>query len=171
MFTYAEIEALTDKLKTERALLLAAVNRLNASSFIRPCDGGWSAQDILAHLAAAEQLNFKFAKLMVTQDSPVQLTAFAADYPDFTGEFSLDRFNAYLIKKLRTKSLAEVLDGLEESRGETLAWVETLTPDQLERGGQHAVWGNQNVRGMLRILALHDKIHTKDILKRASQAV
>jgi hypothetical protein len=58
---------------------------------------------------------------------------------------------------------------LERTGADTLAWVEALTPEDLERGGEHAAWGDQTVRGMLRILALHDKVHTQDILKRVRQ--
>ncbi len=166
MSAYPEIESLVHKLNTGRARLWDAVRRLDASDLTRPLDGDWSVQDILAHLAAAEALNVKFAKLMVTQDRPVQLKAFAQDYPDYAGPFSLDGFNAYLMDRLRVKSLAEVLDGLEATRTDTIAWVETLTPNDLARGGEHAVWGDQTVQGMLRILAFHDRFHTQDILKR-----
>jgi hypothetical protein len=169
MSAYAEIEALVQKLRTERAKLWAAVGRLPSNDLIRPFDGGWSGKDILAHLAAAEELNVKFGKLMVSHESPVQLEAFAADYPDFTGQFSLDGFNAYLAEKLGSRSLAEVLRRLEETRTDTLAWVETLTPDQLGRRGQHAVWGDQTVRGLLRILALHDRVHTNEISKAVNR--
>ena len=48
---------------------------------------------------------------------------------------------------------------LEERRGAELA---------PERRGQHAVWGEQTVRTMLRILALHDKMHTQDVSKLVS---
>jgi hypothetical protein len=169
MSGYAVIEALVNKLGTERAKFWAAVRQIDPGEFTRTPVDGWSAKDILAHLAAAEELNVKFAKLMVSQESPVQLQAFAADYPDFAGQFSLDGFNAYLTERLRVKSSSEVLNGLDETRAKTLAWVGTLTPDQLERGGQHAVWGDQTVRGILRILALHDKVHTNDILKRVNR--
>ncbi len=166
MSAYPEIESLLHKLNTGRTSLWDAVRRLDAGDLTRQLDGEWSVQDLLAHLAAAEALNVKFAKLMVTQDRPIQLKAFAQDYPDYAGPFSLDGFNAYLMDRLRVKSMAEVLDGLEATRADTLAWVETLTPDDLARGGEHAVWGDQTVQGMLRILAFHDRFHTQDILKR-----
>jgi hypothetical protein len=169
MSAITEIETLASKLRTERARLLSAVGGLEAGEFTRPFGEGWSVKDILAHLAAAEELNVKFAKMMVSQERPVQLREFAADYPDFTGSFSLDGFNAYLTAKLHSIPLRDVLNQLQETRAVTLAWVETLTADQLGRGGQHAVWGDQTVRGMLRILALHERVHTRDILKRSGQ--
>jgi hypothetical protein len=169
MSTNAEIEALANKLRTERAKLWSAVGRVERGEFERPLPEGWSVKDILAHLAAAEELNIKFAKLMISHEKPVQLSAFAADYPDFTDPFSLDGFNAFLKGKLAAKSLGEVLTHLQVTRAETYAWVETLTPDKLTRSGEHGVWGEQTVRGMLRILALHDRAHTRDILKMVGQ--
>jgi hypothetical protein len=166
---YPQVESLLHRLVTARARLFAAIGGLELAEFTRPFDDDWSAKDILAHLAAAEDLNVKFAKLMVSQERPDQLREFAADCPDFAGPFSLDAFNAYLTAKLKGKSLEEVLIGLDETRARTLAWVETLTPDHLECGGQHAVWGDQTVGDMLRILALHDRLHTNDILKRTSR--
>jgi hypothetical protein len=59
-----------------------------------------------------------------------------------------------------------VMTALNETRADTLAWLATLTPEQLERAGAHAVWGNQSVRGMFRILVIHDKFHRGDIEKR-----
>jgi hypothetical protein len=167
MSTYSQVESLLLKLETARASLWAAIRRLDTGDFTRAFDDGWSTKDLIAHVAAAEELNVKFARLMVSQEHPVQLKAFAADNPDFVGPFSLEGFNAYMAGKLRAKSLEEVLSGLDETRARTLAWVETLTPDQLECSGQHAVWGQQSVRDLLRILALHDRVHTNDILKRA----
>lgn len=166
MSVYAEIEALEQKLNAERAKLWDAVRQLDASDLTRPLDGAWSVKDILAHLAAAEALNVKFAKLMVSKERPAQLEAFARDYPDYVGPFSLDSFNAYLTDKLRVKSPDEVMAGLQATRADTLAWVSTLKPADLARAGKHAVWGDQTVRGMLRILAFHDRVHTQDILKR-----
>jgi DinB superfamily len=164
-----EVKVLLHKLNTARAALLAGIRRVDDAGFSRAADGGWSAKDIVAHVAAAEELNVNFAKLMVSQDRPVQLQAFGSDYPDFSGPFSLDAFNAYLTRKLRAKSLDEVLTGLDEIHARTCAWAETLTPDQLERRGEHAVWGDKTIRDMLRILALHDKLHTNDILRCANQ--
>jgi DinB superfamily len=164
-----QVEVLLGKLNAARARLLEGVRRLDAAQITMPADDGWSVKDVLAHVAAAEELNVRFAKLMVSQERPVQLEAFAANYPDFTGPFSLDSFNAYMADKLRANSPEEVLGGLDETRARTRAWAEKLTPDQLECRGVHAVWGDQNVRDMLRILALHDRLHTNDILKIAER--
>jgi uncharacterized damage-inducible protein DinB len=156
-----------DKLNAERAKLLESIANLPHATILRPFgDGGWSIKDLLAHLAMAESVNVAFAKMMVVKDSPLQLKEFARAYPDFPGEFELDKFNAWMTERWRAKSLDEVMAALHQTRQDTLTWLDTLTAAQLERSGEHAVWGPQSVRGMFRILVIHDKFHRGDILKR-----
>jgi hypothetical protein len=133
---------------------------------LRPHDGGWSIKDLLAHVAMAESVNVKFARMMVAKESPLQLQEFAAEYPDFPAPFELDKFNAWMTARWRAKSLDEILVALKQTRVETLAWLDALTLEQLEHSGEHAVWGKQSVRGMFRILVIHDKFHRGDIEKR-----
>ncbi len=162
-----EISNLADKLNTERAKLLATLDQVTPDILLRPFDeGGWSIKDLLAHVAASETINVAFAKMMVAKDAPLQLVEFAAAYPDFPGEFEINAFNAWMTERWRAKSLDEVLTALNAARADTLAWLATLTSAQLERTGAHAVWGNQSVRGMFRILVIHDKFHRADIEKR-----
>lgn len=161
------ITEIKEKLTTERAKLFASFANLPREIILRPFDGdGWSIKDLLAHVAMAEAVNVKFAKMMVAKDEPLQLQEFASEYPDFPGAFELDKFNAWMTERWRVKSFEEIVDALQTTRADTLAWLETLTPEQLDRAGEHAVWGKQSVRGMFRILVIHDKFHRGDIEKR-----
>lgn len=160
------IPGIKAKLNGERAKLLDAIANVPRDGLLRSHAGGWSIKDLLAHVAMAEAVNVKFARMMVAQNSPLQLNEFAAAYPDFPGAFELDKFNAWMTERWRVKSLDEILAALHQTRAETVAWLDTLTPEQLERSGEHAVWGNQSVRGMFRILVIHDKVHRGDIAKR-----
>ncbi len=166
MSTLPEIETLKNKLTLERAKMLDAVNALSPTERAHPFLDGWSVNDLLAHVANSEAINVKFAKLMLASDKPVQIEAVAADYPDYKGTFELDRFNAYMTDKLRAQSPEQIMLALQAARTATLAWMDTLTSEQLDRTGTHAAWGDQTVRGMLKILVLHDKMHAMDILKR-----
>ena len=162
-----DVGGIKEKLNAERAKLLAAFANLPRANMLRPFgEGGWSIKDLLAHVAMAESVNVAFARMMVAQDSPLQLEEFARAYPDFPGEFDLDKFNAWMTERWRAKSLDEIVAALDQARAETLAWLETLSPAQLERSGEHAVWGKQSIRGMFRILVIHDKFHRGDIEKR-----
>ncbi len=161
-----DVAGIKAKLNAERAKLLESFADLPRETMLRPYQGGWSIKDVLAHVAMAESVNVKFATMMIAKESPLQLKEFAAEFPDFPPPFELDKFNAWMTERWRTKSLDEVIAALHQTRAETLAWLETLSPVQLERSGEHAVWGNQTVRGMFRILVIHDKFHRGDVLKR-----
>ena len=159
--------AIKNKLTAERAKLLESITNVPRDVMLRPYGNeAWSIKDLVAHTAMAEAVNVKFAMMVVAKDSPLQLSEFAAEFPDFPKPFDLDKFNAWMTERWRAKSLEEILIALNETRAGTLAWLDTLTPEQLERSGEHAVWGKQSVRGMFRILVIHDKFHRGDIEKR-----
>lgn len=160
----AQIKA---KLESERARLNQVTAEMSREELLEPHASGWSAKDLLAHLVIAEELNVKFARAFVELDNPKQLKIFRADFPDYPHEqFTFDEFNAYMTDKLRAQTLDLVLSEIVRVRGETLAWLDTLREEQLERRGLHAVWGETTARGMFRILALHDKMHREDLVKR-----
>ena len=161
------IPEIKNKLIAEREKLIAAFANLPREVVLKPFgDDGWSIKDLVAHVAGSEAVNVKLAMLMVAKNEPVQLAELASDFPDFPPPFDLDKFNAYMMNKWRAKSLEEIIVALKQTRAETLAWLDTLTPAQLERTGEHAVWGKQSVRAMMRILVIHDKAHRGDIEKR-----
>lgn len=160
-----ETELLKQKLELERAKLLAVIQTLDAAEMLLPLVDGWSAQDILAHVANAEWLNVKFARLILEQDKPSQIESVIGDYPDYVGDYSLDSLNAYFAEKLRGDSLDVILKRLHDTRAATYEWLATLTPQQLERTGKHAFWGEQTLRGLCKILLLHDKMHAQDIAR------
>jgi hypothetical protein len=164
----SEIQTLKSKLQAERDKLWQAAASLDPGEMNLSQPDGWSAREILAHVAFSERVNVKFARLTVETDKPVQLEAMALDFPDYPGPFSLDDFNAYLAGKWRDLPLEQVIVLFHATRAETLAWINSLAPEQLDRKGEHAVWGDETVRGMIRILALHDKMHAQEIrnLKR-----
>ncbi len=164
-----DVAGIKSKLNTERAKLLESFKGLSPEMMVRPFEGGWSIKDILGHIAMAEGVNTKFARLMTAKDAPAQLSELAGEYPDYPMPFELDKFNAWMTERWRTKSLIQIIDALHTTRAETLAWLDTLTQAQLEKIGEHAKWGNQSVRGMFKILVIHDKFHRGDIEKRKSK--
>lgn len=161
-----DVAAIKEKLISERAKLLESFRGLPHEVMTRPFAGGWCIKDVLAHIAMAEGVNTKFAKLMLAKESPAQLVELVDEYPDYPMPFTLDKFNAWMTERWSKKTLIEIIDALHATRAETLAWLETLTPAQLERKGKHAVWEDQTVRSMFRILVIHDKFHRGDIEKR-----
>jgi uncharacterized damage-inducible protein DinB len=165
-----DIAGIKMKLTDERAKLFESFANLPGEILLRPFgEDGWSIKDLLAHVAMAESVNVKFAKIMVSKDAPHQLKELAGDYPELHGEFELDKFNALMTERWRAKSFEQIVAALKEAREDTLSWLDTLTPVQLERNGEHAAWGNLTIKGVFRILVLHDKFHRADIEKRKTQ--
>lgn len=171
MPTLDDAVAIKEKLNVERAKLLESFKGLSPDVMTRPFEGGWCIKDVLGHIAMAEGVNTKFAKLMLAKESPAQLVELVDEYPDYPMPFTLDKFNAWMTERWSKKSLIEIIDALHSTRAETLAWLETLTLEQLERRGKHAVWEDQSIRGMFRILVIHDKFHRGDIEKRKAQII
>lgn len=166
MPAHDDIAAITKKLNAERAKLLDSFRGLTQQALTQPFEGGWAIKDVLAHIAMAEGVNTKFAQLMLAKESPAQLNELANEYPEYPMPFTLDKFNAWMTERWKTKSVIEIIDALHATRAATLAWLERLTDAQLERKGKHAVWEDQTVRGMFRILVIHDKFHRGDIERR-----
>jgi uncharacterized damage-inducible protein DinB len=165
-----DVAGIKKKLTDERTKLFEAFANLSGEILLRPFgEEGWSIKDLLAHVAMAEAVNVKFAKIMLAKDAPHQLKELAADYPEMHGEFELDKFNALMTERWRAKSLEEIVADLKQAREDTLSWLDTLTPIQLERNGEHAAWGTLTIMGVFRILVLHDKFHRADIEKRKTQ--
>lgn len=166
MPNYDSAGEIKSKLDDERAKLLASFADVGREDMLRsPRGDSWSIKDILAHVAMAETVNVRFAQLMVETSEPDQLVEFGREYPEWTGEFELDRFNAWMTERERTSTLEEAVAGVHAARAQTLAWLETLGPEQLERKGKHIAWGDLTVRAMFRILAIHDRSHRGDIEK------
>ncbi|HEX7587166.1 MAG TPA: DinB family protein [Anaerolineae bacterium] len=167
-----DIAGIKKKLVEERAKLLESFANLPQEVLLRPFgEEGWSIKDLLAHLAMAESVNVKFAKIMVVKDVPHQLKELAADYPELQGKFDLDKFNAWMTERWRIKTFEQIAAALNAARADTLVWLDTLAPVQLERNGEHAAWGNLSIKGVFRILVIHDKFHRADIEKRKTSPV
>ena len=61
-----DVAGIIAKLNTERAKLLESFANVSREVMLRPFgDGGWSIKDVLAHVAMAESVNVKFARMMV----------------------------------------------------------------------------------------------------------
>ena len=60
----------------------------------------------------------------------------------------------------------EALSTFKQRRGETLAFLRGLRPEQWDRGGVHPVRGRMPVKDFVALMAWHDDNHL-DQLKRA----
>jgi hypothetical protein len=130
--------------------LEGAVTRLPSSSLDMPYrDGGWTARQVVHHLADSHLNAYVRIKLALTEDNPTiktyeeQIWAELADGKTANPALSI-----------------AILDGVH--RRLTIL-LESLTPDQFARSAQHPSWGPVTVDWLLQMYAWHCRHHLAHI--------
>ena len=110
----------------------------------------WTARDLLAHFASAEESLLKLA-----QDIAVG----SAGLPNF----DYDAFNAEEQARLRDQSPQQLLPALNAARQKTLDWVRALDDAQLDREGRHPALGDVSLETMLVAIYGHQLFHMREV--------
>ncbi|MCZ7575485.1 MAG: DinB family protein [Ardenticatenaceae bacterium] len=122
--------------------------RLTSSS----AGDGWSAREILAHLANAEREHREVAKAIL-------------DGRTFElANFDLDRWNQAGVARRARQDVRTILDDLEAEHRAMIAFAAALSPEELEKKGRHPALGELSVRKLLRIVGLHQRMHQREIV-------
>ena len=118
---------LLELVRSEYAALERAIGRLSEAQLTAPIDGSWSAKDILAHIAAWQQIliEFHIGGRPFEQAAP----GIAANYRTD----GVDTINEALYQRDRERPLAEVLDAFRRSHQRTLATIEGMSETDLFR--------------------------------------
>jgi uncharacterized damage-inducible protein DinB len=149
-----EIAKIEDKVLDARSRLLAAVKGLDSEGWEwRPDEKTWSARLTLAHVGSAQWDHLQVARRLLAGEP--------TDLPDF----DLDTWNAAAVDQRTAWTVDQVLADLEAAQEATVALLHSLEDETLAVTGTHPVWGEVNVRQVLRIIPLHDSMHRRDILK------
>jgi hypothetical protein len=122
-------------------------------------DPTWQVRHLLAHFVSAED-----QLLALAQDV-------AAGGPGAPLDFDYDRFNAGEQSRLEGLSLSELRDMLDQARGRTIAWVQTLDASQLERIGHHPVLGQVNVETLILSIYGHQLLHIRELSRLLGSVV
>jgi len=139
-------------MQATRDELLAFVNGLDAAAFTwNPPGGGWSIRDNLAHLADAERAHRRFVAA-VLEGRSTRLEG-----------FDLDRWNREHVARRAGQSLDQILDALRAERQETLAFIAALPSDAWDRVGDHPALGEVDVRQVIRVIGVHERMHLKEM--------
>lgn len=143
---------LSDRLMQSRQDLLASMAGVAPEGLAqRAVNDGWSVQDVLAHLAAAERGHQQvIAALLAGQES-------------HQPGFDLDAFNAAEVGARRDMTPQAILDELDASRAASLVLLEEIGPDDWERSGYHPGGFATTVEGGFRVIAIHEKRHAREI--------
>jgi len=135
--------------------LVGVVGRLPAEQLQRrPAEAdGWTARQVLAHLADFELMAAVRVRTVLSMDRPA-LASYGQE--EFT-----DRFSAL-------ETAEDALERFTVNRKATLRVVTALVPEDLERVGVHPQRGEEPLRRTLEMLARHDRAHLEQLIRAAA---
>ena len=114
----------------------------------RPADGGWTAREVVHHLADSEAQAYIRLRRLIAEDEPV---LHAYDEPEYARRLHYDR------------PIASSLAVLRAVRDASLELLEVLTEDEWARSGAHPESGPYDVGKWLRIYSEHSHNHANQI--------
>ncbi len=158
MATAEAIRELLDKMQAERAALLDQAEALTAeAAAFEPPDGEgegqWSPKQQLAHLAEMETSYRAWVE-----------RALAEDEPDVTGV--VGPRPGIALTEAQNRSLAELAAQLRAERATTMALIESMGPEQYDRGATHRMFGRLTAMQWLRSYYRHDRMHRDQMAGR-----
>jgi len=135
------------------AVMRAMLAPLPASLIEQPGKGGWSARDVVAHLASRQSIAIA-GRINAVLAQP------GATMPGVP-ESLMD------VAQYRSQPFAELLSEFEEGRAEAVALLRNVTPDQLDRRGLHHGVGELTIAEVIHHLAFHDLVHVSQAAQLA----
>jgi hypothetical protein len=120
----------------------------------RPAEGGWSAREVVHHLADSEMTSAIRLRLLVAEDSPVIR---GYDEEEFARRLHY-----------HDRPPAASLAALRASRETTADILDRLAEDDWARSGTHTESGEYSVEMWLEIYASHAHDHAEQIQKAVS---
>ena len=146
-----------DHLIRTREALLEVIGQMETADWDRPVqsvEGGWTVKQALLHLATSESGQVLTGK------------AIAAGQPTVPDDFDLNRYNKRQIEKNQEKQPPEILFGMAESQQKLLAFLDTVTAEDLDKRGKHGRGDVISLEQLFYRIGEHEAEHTAEI-KRA----
>jgi uncharacterized damage-inducible protein DinB len=143
-----------EHLARTREELLEVIGQLQSSDWERPVqsvEGGWTVKQALLHIATSENGQIKTGQ------------AIAAGQPTVPDDFDLNRYNRRQIEKNQAKQPPEILFGMAESRQKLLAFLDTVTAEDLEKRGKHGRGDVLSLEQLFYRIGEHEAEHTAKI--------
>jgi len=137
-------------LEATPSILRSMFGGATAESAHEQRDDGWSAKGVLAHVVDIERGSIaERVRRIISEDRPFIR--------------SIDPHTRLRDGGFATRTVDSLLDELSELRPPHVAWLRTLDPSQLERGGQHDEAGEITAGNIAHQWAYHDLMHIKQI--------
>ena len=153
-----ELATLFEKLQQEQDGVRSLVKGVSAGALDRPgpgagAEGGWSAREVLAHVVSSEHGMLALARAIVSGHGDVLPPAY-----DVHAE------NAKAVAKRRGLSAADLWLEWERGRSGWKAFLESVTPEQLEMCGTHPASPlPMSLRALVIVMLRHDRGHRKEM--------
>jgi uncharacterized damage-inducible protein DinB len=149
-----EIQQIEKRLEAARVRLLASVEGLDEAAWDwQPADGRWSVRLTLAHVGSAHWSHLEVAR-RIAEGRTVDLPG-----------FDLDEWNQARVAERADWTREQILADLQAAQQATTVFMAGLEPETLEARGEHPVLGEVSADQVLRVIALHDSLHRREILK------
>jgi hypothetical protein len=154
-------ESLASRLEKGRQKTLEFLNKLTPEQWQEPLyqEPMWHVHNLLSHFVSAENELFTLIQSVAEGKSGAPFN------------LDIDEYNAAEQSRLEGISPEILLGKFDQARRKTIAWVQTLGPDQLDRIGWHPVLGNVNVETMLLSIYGHQLMHMRDLMKLMGSVV
>jgi hypothetical protein len=143
-----------DHLIRTREATLELIGQMDIDDWEHPvqtAEGGWTVKQMMLHLATSESGQIRTAQ------------AIAAEQPTVPDDFDLDRYNKRQIEKNQAKQPPEILFGMAESQQKLLAFLETVTADDLDKRGKHGRGDVISLEQLFYRIGEHEAAHTAEI--------
>jgi hypothetical protein len=111
--------------------------------------GAWCARDVIAHLVVNDPIALERFRRMTVEDHPA--------ITNFDEEAALAASGA------RERPIVALLDEVARGRLELVTYLDTLTPEQLQRTGEHSTVGPMRSIELVHHLAYHDLNHIRQV--------
>jgi hypothetical protein len=142
--------ALLERFRSGSAAVDAALAGISESELDRaPADGGWTARQVAHHLADSEAMAYTRLRRLVADADPVVIQGY--DEPRWAERLHYER------------PIGEAVAVVHAVRAASLSLLESLTPGEWARSGQHSESGAYSVDRWLEIYAGHPHEHADQI--------
>lgn len=143
------------KMAEARQELVSALQNLTPAQFDLPTHNeGWNVRQVAAHIAAAEGTMEVIARRILDREPNQRET---------TATFDLDRFNSSMIRRRAEKSIPELIEELNLSRGRMLEILDRASEEELDLPGYHPAAGDITLYGLFVVIYRHERQHAQDI--------